>query len=60
MLQHQPCLPELQAKVANTEASTVRQNGYLKAALQGTLDKATKVTFDLMLGTIDILRQQLW
>lgn len=33
----------LQAKAANTEASSVQQNGYLKAALQGTLDKATKV-----------------
>ena len=33
----------VQAKAANTEASTARQHGYLKAAMQGTLDKATKV-----------------
>ncbi|DBA91903.1 TPA: hypothetical protein ACH3X2_003809 [Trebouxia sp. C0005] len=30
-----------QAKAANSQASDVRQQGYLKAALQGALDKAT-------------------
>ncbi|DBB15256.1 hypothetical protein WJX82_009066 [Trebouxia sp. C0006] len=31
-----------QAKAASSQASDVRQQGYLKAALQGTLDKATR------------------
>jgi len=33
----------LQAKAANSQASDVQQQGYLKAALQGALDKATPV-----------------
>ena len=33
----------MQAKAANSQASDVRQQGYLKAALQGALDKATPV-----------------
>ena len=33
----------MQAKAANAQASDVRQQGYLKAALQGTFDRATPV-----------------
>jgi len=33
----------MQAKAANSQGSDVRQQGYLKAALQGALDKATPV-----------------
>jgi len=37
------CVLCMQAKAANSQASDVRQQGYLKAALQGALDKATPV-----------------
>lgn len=34
---------DVQAKAANVQASDVRQQGYLMAALQGALDKAKPV-----------------